>query len=114
VKQFGASMPGRFQMSEAEDPDGVQRLILTGELDLAVADRVQARLTRLRRAGASVRLDLSRLSFIDSSGVRALILARATARRNNWRFEIDPEVSPKVRQPLELLGLSSYLWPGEV
>jgi anti-sigma B factor antagonist len=104
-------MQRRFEMSQAEDPDGVLRLTLTGELDLAVADRVHARLSRLRRAGASVRLDLSRLSFIDSTGVRALILARATARRNGCGFEVEREVSPNVRQPLELLGLSSYLWP---
>jgi anti-anti-sigma factor len=98
-------------MSQAPDPDGVLRLVIAGELDLAVADRVQRRLTRLRRTGARVRLDLSRVSFIDSSGLRVVVMARAIARRNGWHFEVDRDVSPSVRKPLELLGLSSYLWP---
>jgi anti-anti-sigma factor len=111
VREFDATgMLHRFEMRQSRDEDGALRLTLVGDLDLAVADRVRARLASLRRSGAAVRLDLSQLSFIDSSGLRVVIMARANSRRSGWKFEIGREVSPSVGRPLELLGLSSYLW----
>jgi anti-anti-sigma factor len=107
-------MPNRFQMRQSRDPDGVLRLALSGEFDLAVSDRVHERLAELRRSGAPVRLDLSRLHFIDSTGVRIVVMAIAASRRNGWQLEVEPEVMPGVRRPLELLGLSSYLWRAEL
>ncbi len=105
-------MLSRFEMRQAHDADGALRIALIGELDLAVADRVRARLAGLRRNGTPVRLDLSELSFIDSSGLRVIVMARANARRGGWELEIDRAVHPNVGRPLELLGLSSYLWSG--
>jgi anti-anti-sigma factor len=64
-----------FEMREVfGDADGV-RLVVSGELDLAVAGLLGARLRTLRKAGYRVRLDLGALEFIDSSGLRELIVA---------------------------------------
>jgi anti-anti-sigma regulatory factor len=57
-----------------------------------------------------VRLDLSQLSFIDSTGIRIVTLAWLDASSNGWTFEVERELSPTIRQPLELLGLDELLW----
>jgi anti-sigma B factor antagonist len=103
-------MPTRFSMVERRDADGALRLTLVGELDLTVADRLETRLQELRASETSVRLDLSELSFIDSSGIRIVIRARLGANRDGWALDIDPHVSEIVRRPLALLGLEDVLW----
>jgi anti-sigma B factor antagonist len=106
-------MLSQFRIEERTDPDGALRLTVLGELDLTVAPALDARLATLRKAGAQVRLDLSKLEFIDSSGIRVVTLAALHAQRNGWEFELDRELSPSVRRPLELLGMDAALWPEE-
>jgi anti-anti-sigma factor len=104
-------LPHQFRIEESRDSDGALRLTLLGELDLTVAPRLDARLAELRHKGAQVRLDLSKLEFIDSSGIRIVTLAALDARRDGWEFELERELSPSVRRPLELLGMDTALWP---
>jgi len=52
------------------DGDGVVRLLLEGELDIALTHGVACRIAELRVAATPTRLDLSLLSFIDSTGRR--------------------------------------------
>lgn len=62
-----------FHMEVVDDADGrVLRLI--GELDLVHADAVVHALAAM--TGSDVVADLSRLEFIDSSGLSALIVGR--------------------------------------
>jgi anti-anti-sigma factor len=103
----------QFSIEERRDGDGALRLIVHGELDLTVAARLEARLRDLRREGAPVRLDLSQLEFIDSSGIRVVTLAAIDARRDGWNLELHRDLNPSVRRPLELLGMESALWPEE-
>ena len=103
-------MAAQFQIEQRRDGDGEVRLTLLGELDMSVAEDLETRLRELKSAHASVRLDLSRLSFIDSTGIRIVTLARLDSGRNGWRFEIEPELSSTIRRPLELLGLDQVLW----
>jgi anti-anti-sigma factor len=103
----------QFSIEERRDGDGALRLIVHGELDLTVAGQLEARLRDLRREGVPVRLDLSKLEFIDSSGIRVVTLAAMDSRRDGWRLELLRDVSPSVRRPLELLGMESALWPEE-
>ncbi len=100
-----------FQMREVfDDPDKV-RLVLSGELDLAVAGMLRDRLRQLRKADCDVRLDLAELDFIDSSGFRELITALADSRSDGWRLDIDPHVSEAVRRTVDIAGLHSHFWP---
>jgi ABC-type transporter Mla MlaB component len=56
---------------EAHDHDGLAHVVLTGELDLSTIAKVEQELARIEGAGPeTVALDLSRLTFLDSSGVR--------------------------------------------
>jgi anti-anti-sigma factor len=100
-----------FRMREVfDDPEAV-RLVLSGELDMAVAEMLGDRLRRLRNEGYDVRLDLAELEFIDSSGLRELIIALAEARCDGWRLDIDPQMTGPVRRTIEVAGLHSHLWP---
>lgn len=100
-----------FRMREVfDDPEEV-RLVLSGELDLAVAEMLGDRLRQLRDARCDVRLDLAELDFIDSSGLRELIVALEESRADGWRLNIDPRVSDAVRRTVEIAGLRAHLWP---
>ena len=103
---------GVFDLDQGVDPDGYVRLALLGELDHASSDGLLKRIAQLKASGESVRLDLSRLAFIDSSGVRAVLLSVQDATRDNWRLEIDPQVSWNVQHVFDVLGVDAVLWPG--
>ena len=102
-----------FEIRESVDPDGAARVSLIGELDIAVADGVEERLRRLREEGRPVRLDISRLDFIDSSGVRALVLGLKHSRESGHPLEVDRAVSGPVARMIEIMGIGSQLWPAD-
>ena len=100
-----------FRIEERFDDDGVVRLALFGELDLSVSEEFRHRLGELRRGGLDVRLDLSGLEFIDSSGLRELIGAVSNSRRDGWRVEVGTDVQRTVRRLIDLVGVGSHIWP---
>jgi anti-sigma B factor antagonist len=100
-----------FEIRESADADGAARVTLVGELDIAVADGVEERLRRLPEAGRRVRLDLSQLDFIDSSGVRAIVLGLKHARQGGQELEVDRQISPTVQRMIEIMGIGTQLWP---
>ncbi|BCJ74763.1 hypothetical protein CS0771_43070 [Catellatospora sp. IY07-71] len=59
--------------------DGEVRVALAGEVDLAVADELHRWLTGAAgdHPGLPVVVDMSAVTFIDSSGIRAFVRARA-------------------------------------
>lgn len=79
------------------------RLAPVGELDLAVADHMEAEARGLWRSGRRLLvIDLRGLSFIDSSGVRMLLGLCADAR-DGLRLELIPG-APAVQRVFELTG----------
>jgi anti-anti-sigma factor len=99
-----------FEILEHEE-DGRVHLVLTGELDLASAPALGDRLARLGAEEEAVRLDLSRLEFIDSTGLHTLVRAIDGAQSNGWRLQIDPTVTPQVRRLFEMVGFEHRI-PG--
>ena len=97
-------------MHEQRDERGALRLSLSGELDLAVADRLRSRLQEHARAHATVILDLSDLQFIDSTGLQLLIINFNDATHNGWQLRIDPHLTSQVRHVVELVGLAHIFW----
>jgi anti-sigma B factor antagonist len=65
----------------AGECDGPTLVALRGELDVAEAASVAAALAAVAGRDRAVIVDLAGLEFIDSSGVAALVLVRAQARR---------------------------------
>ncbi|MGN6867907.1 MAG: STAS domain-containing protein [Solirubrobacteraceae bacterium] len=106
-----AARGATFEMRERLNVDGWLRLTLLGELDLSVAGMLGTRLEELKAARAPVRLDLSALTFIDSSGLQALIVALIDARSIGWQLEVVPEVSPSVERAAQAVGIAQVLWP---
>ena len=100
-----------FEIRESVDADAATRVTLIGELDIAVADGVEERLRQLSVAGRRTRLDLSQLDFIDSSGVRAIVLGLKEARRAGHELEVDRRISPTVERMIEIMGIGPQLWP---
>ena len=105
---------------EAHDHDGLAHVVLTGELDLSTIDKVEQELARVERERpAVVALDLSRLTFLDSSGLRVIVSADKRARRENRRLVVvrGPESVQRVfsithlDQQLELVEDLSSLDP---
>jgi len=100
-----------FEIRETVDRDGTLRVALIGELDIAVADAVEQRLRQHREDERLVRLDLSQLDFIDSSGVQTLVLGVRQARRVGQELEVDRRVSSSVERLIDMMGIGSQLWP---
>lgn len=75
--------PQEFGIGMLIEPEGGVRLRPQGELDLYTAPRLErAVLEQLDRGERHVVIDLSRTSFIDSSGIGAFVkLARAVNER---------------------------------
>jgi anti-sigma B factor antagonist len=100
-------------MDEKFERDSTLRLMLIGELDLAVIDHLSLRLRELRKGGYGVLLDLSGLTFIDSSGIHELIREVAEARREQWQLEVDGTLTEQVARTIDLVGARALLWPAE-
>ena len=96
-----------FEVEEAER-DGQFRLSLHGELDRASTRVLEDRLTSLRAKKRSVRLDLSKLEFIDSTGLQLLIRAMGDARMDGWELQIEPDVSVTVSRLFKLCRFDPF------
>lgn len=82
---------------------------LRGELDVAHAEEVQLALTEA--GDAAVIVDLSNLTFIDSSGLTALVHARNYLKGRGRAFEVRG-ANGNVRRVFEIAGLTKLLAPG--
>jgi anti-anti-sigma factor len=80
-----------------------------GELDRWSAPILEGRLASLRAVRSPVRLDLSRLEFIDSTGIRLLVQSVGDARLKRWEFQIERDVSPPVLSVFRLVRLDRFV-----
>jgi anti-anti-sigma factor len=97
-----------FEIHESQ-MSGFLRLSLTGELDLVAAPVLEDRLTRLRARKSPVRLDLSKLEFIDSTGIRLLLQSVGDARTKGWEFQIERDVAPRVMSVFRLVHMERFI-----
>lgn len=92
-----------FEVRIDEDSDAVT-LSLCGELDLATSPKTQEELERaLRNGAAQVVVDLTDLTFIDSTGIALFVFAKREDEQGRLRFL--PSNSPAVRRVLAVTGL---------
>jgi len=92
-----------------EHEGGNPVLYLEGELDLSVSEELEQQLLRaLRRADERLCVDLSEVTYIDSSSVRALLRAAAIAHDRGKRVQVTG-VSRISRRVLELSGVEDLL-----
>jgi anti-sigma B factor antagonist len=89
---------------ESENVDGVVLIRLSGEVDLSWSQQVRKAVLSALESGAAVGVDLSQVSYIDSSGIAALVEGFQGARARGSRFAL-VAVSDAVRAVLELARL---------
>jgi anti-sigma B factor antagonist len=89
--------------------DGRHRLVLTGELDLAPAAELEAMLLRLCADGTKeIALDLSKLRFMGSTGLRIVLLAKELCEQHGYEFLLI--AGPRnIQRMFELTGLLDVL-----
>jgi anti-sigma B factor antagonist len=74
---------------ETEERDGLVRLTLRGELDLSTVGKVEQELRNAESSGPpTVVLDMSSLTFLDSTGLRAVVTADERLRQKGGRLVI--------------------------
>jgi anti-anti-sigma factor len=77
-----------------------------GELDIASVGLLEAAVRERRPLQRRLRLDLSEVTFFDSTGVRALLQARRIAIEDTGRPAELVAASPAVRRVLDMTGAS--------
>jgi anti-anti-sigma factor len=102
---FGA---GNFEVQDIVS-DGRHRLVLTGELDLAPAAELESLLLRLCGDGTKeIALDLSKLRFMGSVGLRLVLLAKELCERHGYDFLLVPGPA-NIQRMFEMTGLLDLL-----
>jgi len=96
--------PGKSGMmvSTMTTGDGMFRLLVTGEIDMATVGDLEAALTQAITADATTAVvaDLAQLTFCDSSGIAALDRAYHQASQRGVAFRVR-NLQPPARRVLE-------------
>ncbi len=100
----GVRAAAPYRIAEGDSSDRVRVLVLRGELDLAAAPRLRARIDETASRRALV-LDLSQVTFIDSAVLKELLRARAELGERDIRLVL-AGVAPPVRRLLDLTRTS--------
>ena len=90
------------------DVGDIHVVALRGELDMATAAGLTDWLVAI--SGSSVVVDLSGLTFMDSSGINALVMARNRIV-DSGNSLILARPSPIVKRTLEIVGLADWVQP---
>jgi anti-anti-sigma factor len=93
------------------EPGDEHRLVLVGTLDLDGVTAFDRALRDLaHRRPAAVAVDLTRVSFMDSAGLKALLGARRDLTAAGSDFRVSAASDP-VRRVIRLAGLVDVLLP---
>ena len=94
--------PGAFSIEERESPAGTVALAFYGEFDLSTAPEARKRLEEARaRSPRGIALDLSEVTFADSTALRELLRADAALRADGALLVL-AGISPAVERLLDL------------
>jgi anti-anti-sigma factor len=108
-----ALVTDHFDLSEHRNDDGSVRIAVGGEVDTDTAGRlVQAVEGLLVVSVCRVVVDLTSVTFLDSSGIRALLTARRIASEHGAALQVTG-VHGIVRRVLTLTGLLSMFTDDE-
>ena len=102
---------GPLQISSHRDGDpvGTVAIALSGELDLASVDQLDAAIRDAEETDIGwIVVDLSEVTFIDSTGLSVLLNAK---KRSDGRFSCIPSKHDAVARLFELTGTTAMLTP---
>jgi anti-sigma B factor antagonist len=102
-------VPDQGLSVETEERGSVYRVALRGELDVSTAPRFNAVLSdpRIRRCHTLL-IDLSELTFMDSTGLSAVLVGEMHARTSGQRFAI-VQGPRHVQELFRLTGVDHFL-----
>jgi anti-sigma B factor antagonist len=96
--------PAPFEITE-RTRGVVTTLSVAGELDLGSAPLLGQRVEdKLSEHPTTLTLDLSGLTFMDSSGLRLLIELTERARRETWKLTLIPSRHEAAKTVLQVTG----------
>lgn len=97
-----------FTLAEDAGSDGERVIRLRGELDIDTVPELERALLRSRPAQQRVVLDLSELKFMDSTGLRVLLRARAAAEEGHWEILLR-NVPSNIGRLFDMTGVHAAL-----
>lgn len=93
--------------------DGTRCVVsLAGEMDLANAATAEVELDAAMKKDADVVVDMSKLEFIDSTGIALLVRAMGS-NSDSARLSFVPSDFPAVAKVLDLTGVAERMTPAE-
>ena len=88
-------MGSRIELDLRDADDGINTVVVVGELDFATASVLAERLSRAADRGSGLLVDLSGCTFIDSTGISMLLNAcRRQTRSREGMAVICPNPTP--------------------
>ena len=104
-----AAAPDAFSV-RTETDGGTLLIVVGGELDLASCTALELELAAAEKSDATrIVLDLSELTFIDSTGVALLVNAIRHSQQNADRLRIKPSGAIGVQRILEMTGIDDRM-----
>jgi anti-anti-sigma factor len=115
VNPSGAGDPDELQSSapfglRLERMDGGWvRVCVEGELALTSSSLLELAVERELEAESDILLDLSRIDFIDSTGLRAMTALVRSAKANGRKLKLSADLPAHVRRLMEIVGLLPFV-----
>ncbi len=98
---------GSLQLSTKSLPAGATVVSVAGELDLATVAAFEAELATLVRHDRVI-VDLTDCTFLDSSALRALVVAHRAATEEGGTFSLAAP-TPAIRRVLEVASIDRVI-----
>jgi anti-anti-sigma factor len=100
--------PGHIKLQIVDTGSGRHTLCLSGELDSASTPEFELLLKDHVSRASEIVIDLQNVSFIDSSGLRAILVCQATCEHSGIAFHLT-RGKQQVRRLFDTVGLSDRL-----
>jgi anti-anti-sigma factor len=94
---------------EQQTATGRVRLSVSGEVDIAATGELEAAVAQACQDSQTVEIDLHEVSFIDSTGLRAVLGAKALCAERGVEFLLVPSRHEAPRRIFELAGVLDLL-----
>ena len=94
----------QFEIASGPGPDGIWVVTVRGEVDMSHEEELRGELRRaVTSGGEGIVVDLTECEFIDSTGVRSLLLSREAQESENGPSGL--AVAASSEQILRILGV---------
>ena len=87
--------------SKVEEIENKRIVHRNGEIDMDVADKARNTILPLIEAGHEVNINLSKVLYMDSSGISVLIESKKLSEKKNTKFEL-VDISKPVEKVLAM------------